>query len=195
MTMIDSDASTTKRRVSLAGRLQHSFDTCNEILRSHRFQDPLHKSYENVRSRLFWGKYFANLKADFVSTGKSLRKVKWKPVVAATFLHVLVLGFAITIMTVFLMNIYNEQYLAPGACRPDGSFDTGVDSYDEWSPSGLFQITLGFGALSFTKVKALSIMWDMVSADQHKVVALAYLHDRRLVVEAKPLWPSFLTKS
>ncbi len=101
-----------------------------------------------------------------MSTWESLRKVKWKPVMISSFLHVVVLGSAVTIMTLFLTNIYNnEQYLAPGACRPDGSFDTGVDRYNEWAISGLFQITLGFGALSFTKVKAISIIWDMVSAD------------------------------
>ena len=68
------------------------------------------------------------------------------------------------IMTMFLSSMDSAQYFAPGACRPDGSFNALGYSYNEWAFSGFFQITLGFGALSFTKVKAFSIIWDMVSS-------------------------------
>ncbi|KAH7385960.1 hypothetical protein BKA66DRAFT_569276 [Pyrenochaeta sp. MPI-SDFR-AT-0127] len=49
------------------------------------------------------------------------------------------------------------------ACQPDGSFQLqGRQDFSYWSSSGLFQITLGFGELSFTQAKAIDIIWDVV---------------------------------
>jgi hypothetical protein len=48
------------------------------------------------------------------------------------------------------------------ACRPDGSFSL-VPDYRYWQVSGFFQITLSFGFLTFTPVKVIDIVWDVVS--------------------------------
>ncbi|CAO2653004.1 Nn.00g024150.m01.CDS01 [Neocucurbitaria sp. VM-36] len=48
------------------------------------------------------------------------------------------------------------------ACLPDGSFRIDPESYEYWSRSGFFQITLGFGTLTFTQAKAIDIIWDVV---------------------------------
>ncbi|KAJ9131816.1 hypothetical protein NKR23_g11557 [Pleurostoma richardsiae] len=47
------------------------------------------------------------------------------------------------------------------ACQPDGSLVPISGSYNLWSASGFFQITLGFGSLSFTAAKVIDIMWDI----------------------------------
>ena len=58
---------------------------------------------------------------------------------------------------------------ADTACMPDGSFDAasstrhGYNTYNYWKSSGFFQITLGFGVMSFTEAKILDISWDIVS--------------------------------
>jgi len=54
------------------------------------------------------------------------------------------------------------------ACLPDGSFDIAfmklsAARYNWWKSSGFFQITLGFGVLSFTQAKVLDVAWDIVS--------------------------------
>lgn len=49
------------------------------------------------------------------------------------------------------------------ACQPDGSFQIDPGSFGYWSKSGFFQITLGFGVLTFTQAKAIEIIWDIVS--------------------------------
>jgi hypothetical protein len=51
----------------------------------------------------------------------------------------------------------------PTACRPDGSFSLDPTTYNYWDSSGFFQVTLGFGDLSFTQAKAIDVVWDIVS--------------------------------
>jgi hypothetical protein len=53
-----------------------------------------------------------------------------------------------------------------GVCLPNGQFAIYNDTYDRWALPGFFQITLGFGSLSFSKVKVIDIVWDVVSAWQ-----------------------------
>jgi hypothetical protein len=50
-----------------------------------------------------------------------------------------------------------------GFCEPDGTFNTGLESVSIWSPSKAFQITLGFGSISFSTAKFIDIIWDVVS--------------------------------
>jgi hypothetical protein len=56
---------------------------------------------------------------------------------------------------------------APGraktACPPDGSFRLDPETFSYWSKEGFFQITLGFGKLSFTAAKVVDVVWDVVS--------------------------------
>jgi hypothetical protein len=54
------------------------------------------------------------------------------------------------------------SYLEDKACVPDGSFSIEPKDYRYWSRSGFFQITLAFGNMDFTQVKAIDIAWDIV---------------------------------
>jgi hypothetical protein len=54
-------------------------------------------------------------------------------------------------------------FTSDGACVPDDSFRLRPSSYNYWSSSGFFQITLGYGHLSFTEAKVVDIVWDVVS--------------------------------
>jgi hypothetical protein len=48
-------------------------------------------------------------------------------------------------------------------CQPDGKFYTNPDDFNYWHSSDLFQITLGFGKLTFTSAKVIDVVWDVVS--------------------------------
>lgn len=50
-----------------------------------------------------------------------------------------------------------------GACLPDGSFAIDPGLYRYFSGSGFFEITLAFGSMTFTQVKAIDVAWDIVS--------------------------------
>jgi hypothetical protein len=48
------------------------------------------------------------------------------------------------------------------ACQADGTFRLDPRTYSMWSSSGFFQITLGWGTLTFAQAKAIDIIWDIV---------------------------------
>lgn len=48
------------------------------------------------------------------------------------------------------------------ACLPNGAFSLHPDKYNTWTLSGVFQVTLGFGALSFGIAKFIDTVWDIV---------------------------------
>lgn len=48
------------------------------------------------------------------------------------------------------------------ACQADGSFDV-ITRYNAWDLDDFFQITAGFGHLSFTQAKMVDVAWDVVS--------------------------------
>ena len=59
-----------------------------------------------------------------------------------------------------IATIYTQSNFA---CKPDGSFSVLDDTpFSYWSSSGFFQITLGFGTLSFSQAKIIDVIWDIV---------------------------------
>ncbi|KAI8930856.1 hypothetical protein NX059_011873 [Plenodomus lindquistii] len=48
------------------------------------------------------------------------------------------------------------------ACRPDDTFSLFPQDYTYFSSSGFFQITLGYGQLSFAEAKVIDVAWDIV---------------------------------
>lgn len=48
-----------------------------------------------------------------------------------------------------------------GSCHPDGTFRY-LQDYNPWATSGLFQITLGFGSMSFSDAKLTDVIRDVV---------------------------------
>ncbi|KAI1209380.1 uncharacterized protein F4807DRAFT_91772 [Annulohypoxylon truncatum] len=50
------------------------------------------------------------------------------------------------------------------ACRSDDTFNPVISEYNAWTISGFFKINLGFGSLTFTEAKIVSILWDIIIA-------------------------------
>jgi hypothetical protein len=70
------------------------------------------------------------------------------------------LGSALLILT--------ASYENTGICDASGNFnlawfDSTYSTPSFWSPSRAFQITLGFGAMSFANAKLIDVAWDIVS--------------------------------
>jgi hypothetical protein len=49
------------------------------------------------------------------------------------------------------------------ACLPDGSFAMDSSHFRYLSGLGFFQITMGWGHMTFTQAKAIDVIWDIVS--------------------------------
>jgi hypothetical protein len=60
------------------------------------------------------------------------------------------------------------------ACMPDGTFSVDSSNFRWFSISGFFQITLEFGNLNFTQVKAIDIIGDIVSHRMHSHPTINY---------------------
>jgi hypothetical protein len=97
-----------------------------------------------------------NLKEDF-------NALRWIPLLWWLLAHLGTLA-GVAILLRYLVLITTVPIFAPsGVCMPDGSFNAGLDPYNMWSSSGFFQITLGFGELSFGTAKFIDVAWDVVS--------------------------------
>lgn len=57
-------------------------------------------------------------------------------------------------------------YYMSSACLPDGTFSI-YEIYDPWDINGFFQITSGFGELTFTQAKVVDVVWDVVSCERN----------------------------
>jgi hypothetical protein len=58
-----------------------------------------------------------------------------------------------------------EHVFSPSqGCQPGGKFSPYSSAYSPWVSGDIFEITLGFGAMSFTQAKVIDIGWDLVSS-------------------------------
>lgn len=56
-------------------------------------------------------------------------------------------------------------------CLPDDSFSLYPQQFQYWSKSGFFDITLGFGNLTFSQAKIIDVAWDIVSIEKIHIVS------------------------
>ena len=115
----------------------------------------LRVSCQEAKKPQFWKDLYKDSLAD-------IRQVEWKRF-ARRLGHHLSLLCATTLPFVGIIELATGNfYNTDGACLPDGTFDASDAPYNAWLPAGFFQITLGFGSLSFTAVKVIDIIWDIV---------------------------------
>jgi hypothetical protein len=74
------------------------------------------------------------------------------------------------------------------ACQADGTFRLDPRTYSMWSSSGFFQITLGWGTLTFAQAKAIDIIWDVVGRPGSNVQFSVLMADRASGVEGSCCW-------
>jgi hypothetical protein len=88
-----------------------------------------------------------------------LRTTKWLRGLGWYGLFLWICALLTILATLGVLSVFTSN----GACVPDDSFRLRPSSYNYWSSSGFFQITLGYGHLSFTEAKVIDIVWDVVS--------------------------------
>lgn len=66
------------------------------------------------------------------------------------------------LMCMVIMPALWSGYSISSACLPDGTFSI-FAKYNPWDIKGFFQITSGFGELTFTQAKVVDVVWDVVS--------------------------------
>ena len=72
----------------------------------------------------------------------------------------LILG--ILAITIYLPNVVGQTATEETGCAEDGRFILDPSTHTAWSTSDAFYITLGFGNLSFSTVKLIEVIWDVL---------------------------------
>ena len=125
--------------------------------------------YQEVTSRQYWQEFGPQLAKECRTSLHSLlafgQRIGWWTIVLYLASYALVLAGAI-VLPLQHLTVWSYQYYGTDTCRPDGTFalSSGFSSdYDLWDVSGVFQITMGFGELSFSNAKLVDAVWDVVS--------------------------------
>ncbi|OAL43941.1 hypothetical protein IQ07DRAFT_592741 [Pyrenochaeta sp. DS3sAY3a] len=74
---------------------------------------------------------------------------------------ILLWQLALLASLIYVCRVSSKDFDAT-ACRPDGTFSVDSAKYNYWAMSGFFQVTIGFGKMSFTQAKAVDFAWDLV---------------------------------
>ena len=120
-----------------------------------RTQSSIKRSPSNVKT--IWLDSQRQACGDF--RARSGRGCLW--VLAVLWFCGLTTGFVILCVWSTATSYTNSR--SSNACLPDDSFSLQPDTYRYWSNSGVFQITLGSGHLTFAQAKAIDVIWDVVS--------------------------------
>lgn len=122
--------------------------------------------YQDVFTQHYWQRFWPSLAEEWISSWRSVvaagRKVGWWRIVGYLSCHSIVFICTMVLPLNFLLPWANQFTGGDDTCLPDGRFALG-SYYSVWQGSGIFQITLGFGALSFSNAKLLDAIWDVVS--------------------------------
>jgi hypothetical protein len=96
------------------------------------------------------------LRAGYRDWKYDIKHARWMRRLAWLFLSCWITGM---IMLLVFLPFMDGSENVP--CQPDNSFDVYSD-YKRWKPSNVFEVTLGFGMLSFDQAKVIDVTWDVV---------------------------------
>lgn len=92
-----------------------------------------------------------------------MESTEWGNTTATTFYLYLFYIWALVVVLVCIFipgpSLYDDN--SGNHCAPDGSFT--MEPSNPLAIAWFFQVSLGFGSLSFTAVKAIDVVWDVVS--------------------------------
>jgi len=97
-----------------------------------------------------------------------LRSTRWRQfahgyLIAFWFFLLLILTADLPIYLFMVSrNFFSPLQRYPG-CLPNDDFNARSNEFNIFAWSSLFQITHGFGALTFTQAKMIDVIWDVVS--------------------------------
>ena len=140
----------------------------------------------DTTTRRYWREIGPSLAEEGRSSLHSLldfgRRVGWWRIALCLSCYALGLAAAVILPLLYLLR-WAADYSGGDTCRPDGKFALGVgEKYKLWDVSGIFQISMAFGAMSFSNAKLVDVVWDVVSrytwVNNSSVLAESCLGDR-----------------
>jgi hypothetical protein len=129
-----------------------------------RFDAQIKELGQDVCTRVYWKRIGPSLAAECRSSLQSiltiLRRAGWWRTSAYLSCYAAVFVLCLFLPLYSLMDFASQ--FTGDTCLPDGRFSLG-SNYSLWDISGIFQISMGFGAFSFSNAKLLDAVWDVVS--------------------------------
>jgi hypothetical protein len=113
----------------------------------------------------YWRNFLPSLAKEWRSSLRSISRFYKEAGGVYIPLHLLALATVISlgiILPLYYLLDWATRFRGGDGCQPDGRFIIG-SSYSLWAVSGAFQISIGFGAMSFSNAKLLDVIWDVVS--------------------------------
>ncbi|CAH0046307.1 unnamed protein product [Clonostachys solani] len=98
----------------------------------------------------------------FKEAWNDLRSMKWQREGLMYLFAILAYCLIMLVIWLLLVSIGSSASKEDSPCHPNGEFNAIADTFDWWSPNGLFQITLRIGTLSFDSAKAVDIFWNLI---------------------------------
>jgi hypothetical protein len=151
--------------VSLRGKIRSWKQILSRVSGSNEKLVQLKGFYQDIITRQYWQQFGPSLAEECRSSFHSVfafgKSIGWWRIALYLISYALVLALAI-VLPLQLLTGWAAQYSGVDSCWPDGTFDLSAD-YDLWAVTGIFQITMGFGPLSFSTAKLLDAVWDVVS--------------------------------
>lgn len=90
-------------------------------------------------------------------SGRATFKKSGLYLLLCVWLFALIAAFSYLCFTAWLFKVNYE------GCYPDDTFSPFEEAtYNYFSASGFFQVTLGFGSMTFTQAKVCDVIWDLV---------------------------------
>ncbi|KAE9978793.1 hypothetical protein EG328_001249 [Venturia inaequalis] len=138
------------------------------------------------RKEILWRFITNEWKTSFRELWTDLRTVRWTRTLFWFGVTAWIAGIAVSIALACIHANDVEDF-----CMPDGSFSTGPLGYNIWQASGFFQITLGFGHMSFALAKFIDIAFDVVvgRGGQAVLTVISYQTIKRYITSAMETSP------
>ncbi|KIW39208.1 uncharacterized protein PV06_09002 [Exophiala oligosperma] len=112
--------------------------------------------------KYLWRSFRSNTKRFFTQGFAELGIPNWRHNVCQCAILIWPLLFIGALVSILPVITSKRLFRDTDACQPDSGFSVGYGTYNIWSLAGFFQITLGFGRLSFSAAKALTVSWDII---------------------------------
>jgi hypothetical protein len=159
----DQDRISTKSATSHHSRLS-SFSLLKRDVRGRGFKPWRTSSSTYLRShstKAFWTQLYPQTKSFLDAFWADVRTINWRSSLYRAATISFPVFCIVGLIAIFPAITAKKLWTVNDACQPDSGFSVGYGGYDIWNPSGFFQITLGFGDLSFTLAKAIDVGWDV----------------------------------
>lgn len=128
-------------------------------MQEHYFQMQYIGKIDHI-SRKHIQNYLGRTKVAWCNLCLDLKETRWVRGVGWFLFLCWIAGLVAILFLSKLLDLISGLENSP--CQPDNTFSMTPQNYNIWTPSNVFEVTLGMGELSFATAKLIDVIWDGV---------------------------------